>query len=252
MSITISEYALVYNLLSFAIAALLGGSVFFFLSRSAVMDRYRPALLVSGLVTTIACYHYFRIFQSWEAAYQFDIATQKYIATGLPFNDAYRYMDWILTVPLLLVELVAVLALPLRESRPLLTKLSVAAFLMIALGYPGELTHDPMPRYLWGTLSTIPFIYILVTLWTKLQDSLKSQPEAVRSLISGARLLILITWGFYPIAYLLWDKLPGSAGLVGVQVGYSIADILSKVGLGVIIYFIAVAKSEASAAPSIA
>jgi len=244
MSLTVSQYGLVYNIISLAVAAMLGGSVFFFLSRSSVAEKYRPALLVSGLVTTIACYHYFRIFHSWEAAYQFDAATKSYTPTGVPFNDGYRYMDWILTVPLLMVELVAVLALPLRESKPLLLKLSFAAFLMIALGYPGEATTEAVPRYFWGTLSTIPFVYILVILWTKLQQAMLTQPQQVRELVGGARLLILATWGFYPIAYLLWDKLPGASGLVGVQVGYSIADILAKVGLGAFIYFIASAKSK--------
>ncbi len=118
-------------------------------------------------------------------------------------------MDWILTVPLLMVELVAVLVLPKEESRGLLVKLAIAAFFMIALGYPGEIQTDLVQRTIWGTLSTIPFVYIMVVLWKQLSASLDRQPEAVKPLVRGARLLTLASWGFYPIAYMV--PLLGSA-----------------------------------------
>jgi bacteriorhodopsin len=103
------QYSLVYNMLSLTIAAMGASTVFFFLSRGSVLPKYRPALIVSGLVTLIACYHYFRIFLSWTGA--FELGDMGYVASGEPFNDAYRYVDWLLTVPLLLFEAVAVLAL---------------------------------------------------------------------------------------------------------------------------------------------
>ena len=101
--------------------------------------------MVSGLVVAIACYHYFRIHENWIEA--FGLMGTSYKATAIPFNHAYRYADWILTVPLLMVELIAVLALPKAESRRLLTKLVVAAALMIGLGYPGEISADPTTRW---------------------------------------------------------------------------------------------------------
>ena len=244
-------YSAIFNALSFATASMLAGTLFFFYSRSQVGFKYRPALLVSALVTSIACYHYFRIFNSW-------IEAHSVIATGLPdagsyaltattFNDAYRYMDWLLTVPLLLVELVAVLALSKEVSRGLLGKLAVAAFFMIALGYPGEISQSPVTRTIWGTLSTIPFVYILVVLWKQLAESLDRQPETVKPLVKGARLLTLASWGFYPLAYmipLLGSSIAFEGKQVGLQVGYTVADVVAKVGLGVFIYFIAMAKTE--------
>ena len=190
------EFSLVYNMLSLTIAAMGAATVFFFLSRGSVLPKYRPALIVSGLVTLIACYHYVRIFMSWDAAY----------ASGdmSSFNDAYRYVDWLLTVPLLLVELVAVLALPKSVTRSLFTRLVIAAVLMIGLGYPGEISADAGTRWFWWVLSMIPFLYILFVLWVELSKSLDRQPAAARGLISGARLLILISWAFYPIAYMLF------------------------------------------------
>ena len=243
---TFNGYSAVFNALSLAVAAMLAGTLFFFFSRTQVGFKYRPALLVSALVTAIACYHYYRIFNSWVEAHMVQ-SDKTYALTNITFNDAYRYMDWILTVPLLLIELVAVLGLPKEESRGLLGKLAVAAFLMIALGYPGEMQTNLGLRTLWGTLSTIPFVYILFVLWKQLGVSLEHQPESVKPLVRGARLLTLASWGFYPLAYmipLLGTSLPYEGKQVGIQVGYTVADIIAKVGLGVFIYFIAMAKTE--------
>ena len=63
------QYSLVYNVLSLTIAAMGASTAFFFLSRGSVLPKYRPALVVSGLVTLIACYHYVRIFMSWNGAF---------------------------------------------------------------------------------------------------------------------------------------------------------------------------------------
>merc|ERR1719265_1285705 len=88
----------------------------------AVQEKYRSSVLISGLVTFIAAYHYIRIFNSWVDAYHYDPATVSGGAmelnnpklTGVPFNDAYRYMDWLLTVPLLLIEILLVMKLDER------------------------------------------------------------------------------------------------------------------------------------------
>ena len=243
-SLSPGHYSLVYNILSLTIAAMGASTVFFFLSRGSVLPKYRPALIVSGLVTLIACYHYFRIFDSWSGAFVFG-GSGDYTASGEPFNDAYRYVDWLLTVPLLLVELVAVLALPKGTTRSLLARLVIAALLMIGFGYPGEISADNSARWFWWSFSMIPFLYIMYVLWIELSKSLVHQPAAVRGLISGARGLILVSWAFYPIAFMLpmlGFGAPGSIN-IGLQVGYSIADIVSKCGLGLYVYFIARAKS---------
>jgi bacteriorhodopsin len=254
-SISPEQFNIVDNVFSMTVATMGAAALFFFAARSSVAPKYRPALLVSGLVVAIACYHYFMIRLSWNAAF----ANQGTVYTPVPgksFNDFYRYADWILTVPLLMVELVTVMALSKEVSRPLLAKLVVAAALMIGLGYPGEISNDWTTRLIWGGLSSIPFFYILYVLWVELTKSLDSQPEQVRGLISIARLVILITWAFYPIAYAIYgDSLPGAKpglfagdrsglGLVGIQVGYAIADITAKAGFGLLIYMIAKTKSE--------
>ncbi len=253
-SLSPDQFNIVDNILSMAVATMGAAALFFFLARSSVASKYRPALLVSGLVVSIACYHYFMIRLSWNGAFT-NMGTSYDPTPGKSFNDFYRYADWILTVPLLMVELVTVMALAREISRPLLTKLVIAAALMIGLGYPGEVSADWTARLIWGVLSSIPFFYILYVLWVELTKSLEAQPKEVRNLLSVARLVLLITWAFYPIAYAIYgDSLPGAKpgimgeksglGLVGIQVGYAIADITAKAGFGVLIYMIAKAKTD--------
>ena len=103
------QYNAVDNMFSLTVATMGAAALFLFMARAHVDPEYRPALLVSGLVFASACYHYFMIRHSWHGAYT--LADGGYKGTGAAFNDFYRYADWILTVPLLMVELVAVLRL---------------------------------------------------------------------------------------------------------------------------------------------
>merc|ERR1711884_213135 len=111
--------------------------------------------------------HYVRIFNSWVAA--FDVkntpgADYSVAVSGTPFNDAYRYVDWLLTVPLLLIELILVMKLPKAETVELGWKLGVASAVMVALGYPGEIQDDLQTRWVWWALAMMPFVYIVKNL----------------------------------------------------------------------------------------
>ena len=243
-ALTPVQFDLVYNAFSFCIAALAAAALFFFNARAQVGEKYRPALLISGLVVSIAAYHYFRIFNAWDGAYSLQDGI--YAATGIPFNDAYRYADWLLTVPLLLVETVAVLALSPKVSRSMLLRLAAAAVVMVVTGYPGEISDSITVRLIWGTISTIPFAYILYVLWVELGKALERQPQEVKSLVKSLRLLLLLSWGVYPIAYLLPALgIAGASATVGLQMGYTIADVLAKPIFGLYIFAIAKAKTEA-------
>lgn len=243
-TITIGQYLLVYNAFSFTFATMAAATLFLWISRSQVGPAYKTALTISGLVTAIAAYHYFRIFESWNEAYE--VRNGVIAVTGLAFNDAYRYVDWLLTVPLLLIELILVMRLSQQETTSKSLKLGFAAALMIVLGYPGEIADTNTMRAVWGTLSTIPFIYIVWQLFAGLGASIERQPESVKGLIKKARLLTFASWGFYPIVYMIpYTNMSGGAVETGVQVGYTIADIIAKAGVGVLVYMIAVRKSQA-------
>ena len=239
--LTNGQYSVVYNMLSMGIAAMLATSIFLFIGRDRVLPRYRMAVMVSATVTTIAAYHYFRMFEDFKHAFGVD-------GLGVAhYNVGYRYVDWLLTVPLLLVETVAVLALAKSAQSSILKRLVPAAALMIALGYPGDARLDiaGITPAVWGALSTIPFLYILYVLFVELGKSLERQSEDVRKKVSQLRLLLLATWGVYPISFIFNMNADGfdPASFVLRETGYSIADILAKCLFGLMIFTIARIKS---------
>lgn len=241
--LTAFQFELVYNVLSFSIATMLAAALFFILARKEVAPPFRISLILSAVVVGIAGYHYYRIFYSWIYAYE--ASGGMYVPTGEGFNYAYRYVDWLLTVPLLMAELVLVMKLPDDETSSLLWKLVPAAALMIILGYPGEVATSPGVKWTWWGLSMIPFCYIYYVLLAGLSDAKSRQSPRVASQVNNVIALTVIVWLFYPIAYLLPVLgIGGAAAEVGLQIGNSVADILAKAGYGVLIYFIARAKSE--------
>ena len=246
MELTLGEnqFNLVYNSFSFVIASMGAALLFFLLVRNRVAPQHRTAVTLSTLVVGIALYHYVRIFGSWNEAFSFSKGS--FVQDGRPFNEGYRYVDWLLTVPLLLAELVVVLKLSKARTRSLLVRLSLAAVAMIALGYPGEISAaDSSARTIWAIASTVPFLYILYVLFIELGRSLDRQSESVKKLLGGLRYIILATWGVYPIAYMLPSLIDDQAAAqVARQVMYSLGDVLAKPLFGLLVLAIALAKSR--------
>jgi len=244
MQLDSNQWNLVYNVFSFGLVSMLACTIYTLVSQQRVLAKYRNALVMSSMVTFIAGYHYLRIFDSFghsSEAMKVDLSG----AQG-SFNEAYRYVDWLLTVPLLLVEVIAVLALTAAVSKSLIMRLVPASAAMIALGYPGEISTVQGTQVLYGVLSTIPFLYILYVLFVELGKSLDRQPEGVAATVGRLRLLLIATWGVYPLAYIF--NIVGDAtaeSFVIVQVGYTLADVLAKCVFGLTILKIARMKSMA-------
>ena len=239
-----NQWNLVYNVFSFGLISMLACTVYTLVSQARVAPKYRNALVMSSMVTFIAGYHYWRIFNSFGEA----STAMSVNITGDEgsFNEAYRYVDWLLTVPLLLVEVIAVLALAKEVSKSLIMRLVPASAAMIALGYPGEISNDQNTQVLYGVLSTLPFLYILYVLFVELGKSLERQPAGVAETVGRLRLLLIATWGVYPVSYILGMGGDATAEqFVGVQVGYTIADVLAKCVFGLTILKIARMKSVA-------
>jgi bacteriorhodopsin len=243
------QWSSLYNIFSFGLIAMLATTVFTLVSQSRVLPKYRTALVMSSMVTFIAGYHYFRIFNSFTES-----SMKNAISVGNAqgsFNEAYRYIDWILTVPLLLVEVIAVLALAKEASKSLIGRLVPASAAMIILGYPGEISSSTSTKVLFGILSTLPFLYILYVLFVELTKSLDRQPAGVGATVKRLRLLLVATWGVYPISYLIpmLIKNPTAAQAADLftsrQIGYTIADVLAKCVFGLTIFKIARMKSVA-------
>jgi bacteriorhodopsin len=249
------QFQAVYNVLSFSLASMMATTVYLWFRSFAVQDKFRSAVLISGLVTFIAAYHYMRIFNSWVEAYHYELGKSTHGATpignphvtGVPFNDAYRYMDWLLTVPLLLIEILLVMKLDEDTYAAKAKSLGVAAALMIVTGYYGELfvSGNLLPRWVCWFVSMVFFLYIVYELLVGLAEVTNSEADPeIKSKIQLVQVMTVISWCTYPVVYLVpMFGLSASEAVVGIQIGYCVSDIIAKCGVGLTIYQITYAKS---------
>jgi len=242
------QYQAVYNTLSFSLASMMATTMYLWFRSTAVHDKFKSAVLISGLVTFIAAYHYARIFNSWVDAYRYSPNNVNPELTGVPFNDAYRYMDWLLTVPLLLIEILLVMKLDPETYAGKSKNLGVGSALMIVSGYYGELTvtGDLTPRWICWFVSMIFFLYIVFELLVGLSAATNSESDPViKEKIVLAQVMTVISWCTYPVVYLFpMLGIAASNAVVAIQVGYCVSDIISKCGVGLVIYQITYAKSN--------
>jgi bacteriorhodopsin len=223
VTLTGNEYLLVYNVFSLVVAAMFAAFIYFLFNINQVDKRYRSAPLISAVVVGIA---------------------------DGQFNEGYRYADWLLTVPLLIIELLVVLGLAADKRRPLAIRLVVAAILMIGLGYPGEVSTSDSTKWIFWVLSMIPFLYILATLVQQLGAAQKRESTAVAKTLRLATFILVGTWFVYPIAYLFPVIFGTDSSMAETvrQVGYSVADLLAKPVYGLVI--LAVAKLRTAELPN--
>jgi len=244
------QYQAVYNVLSFSLASMMATTIYLWFRANAVKDQYKSAVIISGLVTFIAAYHYFRIFNSWVEAYSYaDVKSgDGPKLTGVPFNDAYRYMDWLLTVPLLLIEILLVMKLDADTFSTKASVLGVGSALMIVSGYYGELTvtGDLTPRWICWFVSMCFFLYIVYELLVGLASATASETDqTIAGKIKVAQVMTVISWCTYPVVYLFpMLGINAATAVVSIQVGYCVSDIISKCGVGLVVYQISYAKSN--------
>lgn len=224
---------LVYNALSFGTAVMLGAFVYFLTQTKSVAKQYQSGVAVSAVVVGIAGYHYFRMWSLWSSG-----------AT----NEGYRYADWLITVPLLVIELLIVLGVTAERRKSLMRTLVPATVLMIALGYPGEVSSSDGTKWLYWVLAMIPFAYILYVMSGELKAARARETGQVAGLIRSATAILLVTWLVYPVAY-LFPVIFGAShegAEAARQLGYTVADITAKALYGLVILSIAKARSGES------
>lgn len=254
-----TQYEVVYDILSFSLACMMATTLFLWFRLPSIHEKYKTAVLISGMVTFIAAYHYFRIFNSWTEAYNYQPVGEKGvdgsykvvapIPTGQPFNDAYRYMDWLLTVPLLLMEIVLVMKLDSNTAFRKNVQLGVSSAIMIILGYPGEMVLEAdelWKRWIFWAIAMLPFLYIVYELTVGLSGALaEEKQDHIKHKIWYAQRVTIVSWLTYPVVFIIpMMGASGSKAIVGIQVGYCFSDIISKCGVGLLIYNITLAKSK--------
>lgn len=228
--LSIDRFTLVSDSMSLTLITLMVSAIFLLVNHVRVLPKYRQSIVILAMVNLIAAYHYWRIFNSFDAAH----------TPGVPFNECYRYMDWILAVPLLLTALVKALGLPRVTRLQLIRRLVPSAIAMIVLGYFGEMTTGTSNKLLFWVLSAIPFIYILYVLYIQVTRSLDQQVPTVVSLVARLRVLVTVTWLVYPLSYLVpLIDLDAQMAFVWRQCGYSVADMSAKCAFSLMIYRLA-------------
>jgi len=207
--------------------AMMAASVFFFLSMSSVDKKWRISLLVSGLITFIAAVHYFYMRDYWAA-----------------FGESptfFRYIDWVLTVPLMAVEFYLILKIA-GAKKSLMWRLIFLSVVMLVTGYIGE-AINPENAQVWGLISGIAYFVIVYDIW--LGTAKKLAVEAGGAVLTAHKALcwfVLVGWAIYPIGYMAgtpgWYS--GIFGGLDLNIIYNIGDAINKIGFGLVVYNLAV------------
>lgn len=208
--------------------AMLAATVFFFMEMRNVEGKWRTSLLVSGLITLIAAVHYYYMRDFW-------------VANGTSPTE-FRYIDWILTVPLMCVEFYLILK-AFGAKMGLLWKMILYSVWMLVAGYLGETVFRDS-SVIWGVISTIGYVGILYEVWmgSAKQLSKNSNNPTLQKAFNALAWFVLAGWAIYPIGYMTipggW--LSGILPLESMDIIYNIGDAINKIGFGLVIYSLAV------------
>ena len=210
--------------------ALVASTAFFFLETQRVSAKWKTSLTVSGLVTLVAAVHYFYMRDVW-------------IATG-ETPTVYRYIDWLITVPLLMVEFYIILRAIGAVSAGIFWRLMSGSMVMLIAGYMGEAGYiNAWAGFIVGMAG---WAYILYEVFAGEAGKLAADkaPASVQSAFSTMRWIVSIGWAIYPLGY-FFGYLTGSADVEMLNIIYNFADVLNKIAFGVIIWNVATSESKA-------
>ena len=212
--------------------ALVASTAFFFLERDRVVGKWKTSLTVSGLVTLIAAVHYFYMRDVW-------------VLTGST-PTVYRYIDWLITVPLLMVEFYLILAAIAKVPSGVFWRLMVGSLVMLTGGYLGEAGYlAVLPAFVIGMVG---WAYILWEIFGGEASKINATqaPANVQSAFNLMRWIVTIGWAIYPIGYFIGYLTGGDPAdsAKALNVIYNLADVLNKIAFGVIIWSVAVTESE--------
>ena len=207
--------------------AMMAASAFFFLSMNSFDSKWKTSILVSGLITFIAAVHYWYMRDYW--------------ATNMTSPTFFRYVDWILTVPLMCVEFYLILKAA-GATKQLMWKLIFASTVMLVTGYFGEAVYRDQAQ-IWGLVSGIAYFIIVYEIWMGSASKLAaSAGGAVQAAHKTLCKFVLIGWAIYPIGFMAgtpgWYE--GIFGGLQMDVIYNVGDAINKIGFGLVVYQLAV------------
>ncbi len=239
------SWDIVSQVLTFGVGAHLAALLYFCLTIGQVAPRYRLSNVLSGVVMISAALILFQQQQSWQNAFVFN--GDVWERSNATFSNGYRYMNWTIDVPMLLTQLLIVAGFAGARFRRYWVQFVVAGLAMIYAGYVGQFyeTTSTAQLYIWGTISTVFFLWILVIVWRVTHQSLPDLPDNAKGLMRGVFWLLFISWMLYPGAYLMPVIWFGEGGSVARLITFTVADVTSKVVYGVLLGYIALRRSKA-------
>ena len=200
----------------------LAATAFFFLERGSVAPAWRVSITVAGLVTGIAFIHYMYMREVW-------------IATG-ESPTVYRYIDWLITVPLLMLEFYFVLAAVKKVPTAVFWKLLLGSLVMLIGGYAGEAGYvSAMVGFIVGMAG---WIYILYEIFSGEAGTIaaKSGNKSLITAFSAMRIIVTVGWAVYPLGYIFGYLTSGGVNVDSLNILYNAADFLNKIAFGLIIW----------------
>jgi len=215
--------------------ALVAAAVFFFIERDRVVGKWKTSLTVSGLVCLIAAVHYFYMRDVW-------------VATG-ESPTAFRYIDWLLTVPLQMVEFYLILAAVAVVPLGVFWRLLGGTVVMLGFGYAGEV--GLMDARIAFVPSMAAWFYIIWEIFRGEAGQINAAVanKNVQKAYKYMLLIITIGWSIYPIGYFL-GYFFDAANLGTLNLIYNVADFVNKIAFGLVIWAAAIADSEEQTAAS--
>ena len=210
--------------------AMIASTAFFFLESNSVAKHWATSVRVAGLVTLIAAVHYYYMRHVW-------------ISTGENPN-VYRYIDWLLTVPLQMVEFYLILAAVGAATAGMFWRLLIGTLVMLIAGFLGE--SGQINATVGFIVGIAGWVYILYEVFAgeAAQASASSNSDAQKTAFSAMKWIVSIGWSIYPIGYFL-GYLAGGTDESTLNLVYNVADIINKIAFGLVIW--AAAKSESKA-----
>ena len=210
-------------------AAMVAATYFFTVERDRAEGKWKTSLTVAALVTGIAAIHYFYMRGVW-------------VSTG-ESPLVFRYVDWLLTVPLQIIEFYLILAAIAVVRAALFWKLMIASLVMLIFGFLGEL--GAMSYWPAFTIGMAGWLYIIYEIFAgeASQISAANGTAASQTAFNALRLIVTVGWAIYPIGYILGAADGGAAGL---NLIYNLADFVNKIAFGVVIWVAATSSSESA------
>jgi len=208
--------------------AMVASTVFFLYEGMHVKASWRLSMLVVGLVTLIAAIHYYYMRGFW-------------ISTG-ESPIVYRYIDWLLTVPLQMIEFYLILvAAGLAVSSGVFWRLLLGTLVMLLGGYAGELNWiNPALGFVIGMAG---WIYIIFEIFRGESSVLATKSDSIKKAFRALGLIIVVGWSIYPLGYIFGLLSPmiglGTVNVNFLNVTYNLADFVNKILFGLIIWNVA-------------